>query len=64
MMTVGATRSCRSEFHVKEEAGSQFFKFFYGTLFPMEAFLVKSIFVCKIPLGTQNLMQKPYFAAG
>lgn len=25
---------------------------------------VKSIFVCKIPLGTQNLMQKPYFAAG
>ena len=27
-------------------------------------FSVKSIFVCKIPLGTQNLMQKPYFAAG
>ena len=26
--------------------------------------VVKSIFVCKIPLGTQNLMQKPYFAAG
>ena len=25
---------------------------------------VKSIFVCKIPLGTQNLMQMPYFAAG
>ncbi|WP_074708594.1 hypothetical protein [Acidaminococcus fermentans] len=41
MMTVGATRSCRSEFHVKEEAGSQFFKFFYGTLFPMEAFFDK-----------------------
>ena len=26
--------------------------------------IVKSIFVCKIPLGTQNLMQMPYFAAG
>lgn len=40
-MTVGAMRNCRSEFHIKEEAGFLFLKLFYVSLFPMETFFNK-----------------------
>ena len=38
--------------------------FWYGYANRLFWLRVKSIFVCKIPLGIQNTMLPPYFAAG
>ena len=41
-------RNCRSEFHIKEEAGFLFLKLFYVSLFPMETFFNKIKTMCLV----------------